>query len=228
MDRRVGGAAVAALALLAVLVPGTAHAAVSTAHPAGHPAANTAANPADEIFYPPGQEPPPKPVETPAATAADAAADAPADPAADATGTAEDPDEFSGLSDREREAAHARGSRAANDLMGWRPSLYRGKWYLPGREDKRRCILDRESNFNYRANGRDYHGAYQMSADLGRGATWMMLPEVRREMGEEGVAIVEALRKITPNRWNRYWQDRAFWTIWRHGEGARHWRGDHC
>ena len=38
-------------------------------------------------------------------------------------------------------------------------------------------------------------------------------------------ALVRALRKTTPNNWNRYWQDRAFWTIWRNGEGAGHWRG---
>ena len=24
--------------------------------------------------------------------------------------------------------------------------------------------------------------------------------------------------------WNRYWQDRAFWTIWRKGKGSFHWR----
>jgi hypothetical protein len=26
-------------------------------------------------------------------------------------------------------------------------------------------------------------------------------------------------------KWNRYWQDRAFWTIWRKGKGKSHWRG---
>jgi hypothetical protein len=24
-------------------------------------------------------------------------------------------------------------------------------------------------------------------------------------------------------QWNRYWQDRAFWTIWRDGRGKSHW-----
>ncbi len=212
MGRRMGVAAVAAVALLAALAPGAAQA----AEPGVNPAATPALNPADEVFYPEGQEPPAKPADKPA--------DKPAaeEPAETPPATAE---ELSGLSDRDREAAHARGSRMAVDLMGWQQSLYQGKWFMPGKEDVRRCILDRESNFNYRATSGVYHGAYQMSAALARGATWMMQPEVRREMGEEGVAIVEALRKLTPNRWNRYWQDRAFWTIWRNGEGASHWRG---
>jgi len=127
--------------------------------------------------------------------------------------------------ERDREAALARGSRQAADLMGFMPSLYQGKWFMPGREDVRRCIVLRESHANYRASSGTYHGAYQMSSALAVGATWMMQKEVRREMGEEGVTIVQALRKITPDNWNRYWQDRAFWTIWRNGEGAGHWGG---
>lgn len=199
MRLRAGLAAAVAVGLLAVVVPGAAHAAA----------------PANEVFYPAGQEPKPevkpesKPEPNPDAE--------PAAPANDA--------DLAALNDRDREAAHARGSRMAVDLMGFMPSLYQGKWFMPGKEDVRRCILDRESNFNYRATSGVYHGAYQMSAALARGATWMMQPEVRREMGEEGVAIVEALRKTTPNRWNRYWQDRAFWTIWRNGDGASHWHG---
>ena len=125
----------------------------------------------------------------------------------------------------DREAALARGSRQAADLMGFLPSLYQGKWFKPGKEDVRRCIVLRESHANYRATNGTYHGAYQMSRALARGATWMMQKEVRREMGDEGVAILKALRKTTPNNWNRYWQDRAFWTVWRDGAGARHWRG---
>jgi len=125
----------------------------------------------------------------------------------------------------DREAALARGGRAAADLMGFMPSLYQGKWFMPGKEDVRRCIVLRESHANYRATNGTYHGAYQMSRALARGATWMMQKEVRREMGEEGVAILKALRKTSANNWNRYWQDRAFWTIWRDGAGAQHWRG---
>lgn len=197
MRVRAGLAAAVAVGLIAVVIPASAHAAA----------------PANEVFYPEGQEPPAQ--KAPEAKP-DAAPAAPA-PAADA--------DLSAMNDREREAAHARGSRMAVDLTGWMPSLYQGKWFMPGREDVRRCILDRESNFNYRSTNGTYHGAYQMSSALARGATWMMQPEVRREMGDEGVAIVEALRKTTPNKWNRYWQDRAFWTIWRNGSGASHWHG---
>jgi hypothetical protein len=157
---------------------------------------------AEDVFYPEGQDPAdaPKP-------------DAPED------------DEPVAASGDDREAALARGSRQAADLLGFMPSLYQGKWFMPGNEDVRRCIMMRESNGNYRASSGTYHGAYQMSSALARGATWMMQKEVRREMGEEGVKILQALRSTTPNTWNRYWQDRAFWTIWRDGSGAGHWRG---
>lgn len=128
-------------------------------------------------------------------------------------------------SSTDREAALARGNRQAADLMGFMPSLYQGKWFRPGKEDVRRCIVLRESHANYRATNGTYHGAYQMSRALAVGATWMMQKEVKREMGEEGVAILRELRKLTPNKWNRYWQDRAFWTIWRDGKGSRHWSG---
>jgi hypothetical protein len=136
---------------------------------------------------------------------------APADPAAS--------------SELDRELALIRGDREAADMLGYLPSLYTGKWFKPGKEDVRRCIMDRESNFNYRANNGTYFGAYQMSAPLAVGATWMMQREIRKEFGQEGMDIVQALRKLTPDKWNRYWQDRAFWTIWRDGEGKQHWHG---
>ena len=152
---------------------------------------------ADDIFYPEGQEPA-----------------APADDPKPAAASTDD-----------RETALSRGDRQAADLLGFLPSLYQGKWFMPGNEDERRCIMLRESHANYRASSGTYHGAYQMSSALAVGATWMMQREVRRELGDEGVAIVAALRKTTPNNWNRYWQDRAFWTIWQAGSGAGHWNG---
>lgn len=188
---------------------GTTAALVALVFAVGLPASAMAAQPGDEVF---------QPIETQQADPVDPES-LDAEPASDG-----DPADVP-MTEREREAAHALGSRAASDLLGFEPSLYTGKWFMPGKEDVRRCILNRESNFNYRATSGVYHGAYQMSAALARGATWMMQAEVRREMGAEGVAIVQALRKATPNRWNRYWQDRAFWTIWRKGNGASHWRG---
>lgn len=149
-------------------------------------------------------------------------------PVADGEGVETATTEVPNASEADREFALLRGDREAADLMGFLQSLYLGKWFMPGREDVRKCIVDRESNFNYRANNGTYFGAYQMSRELGVGATWMMQKEVSKEFGNEGVDIVQALRKITPDKWNRYWQDRAFWTIWRSGEGARHWGGARC
>lgn len=128
----------------------------------------------------------------------------------------------------EREYLYATGFHPlANLLRGASESLYRGKWFVPRHEGRRMCIVNRESNGNYEAvSSRGlYRGAYQMSRALAVGATWQMQSEVRREMGEEGLKMVQALREIPPNRWNRYWQDRAFWTIWAKGKGQRHWRG---
>lgn len=115
----------------------------------------------------------------------------------------------------------------ANDHTGVRESLYRGKWFIPRHDDRRKCIMKRESNGNYRAvsAGGLYRGAYQMNRALGVGATWEMQREVRREMGDEGITMLRALREVPPDKWNRYWQDRAFWTIWRGGQGKKHWGG---
>lgn len=125
------------------------------------------------------------------------------------------------------ETAHAFGSEQSNDLKGFIPSLYRGKWFMPAKEDRRRCISKREAHHNYKAvsAGGLYRGAYQFSSALARGATWMMQSEVKKEMGEVGVELVKELRKKPMNQWNRYWQDRAFWTIWANGRGANHWHG---
>jgi hypothetical protein len=115
----------------------------------------------------------------------------------------------------------------ANALRGLMPSLYQGKYFMVRHEDRRRCIVRRESGGNYRAvsSGGIYRGAYQMNRALSRGATWMMQREVRRDMGEEGVRMLRELRDQPADRWNRYWQDRAFWTVWNMGDGSRHWGG---
>ena len=129
-----------------------------------------------------------------------------------------------------RELTWIRGGREAADATGFEPSLYTGKWFMPGKEDVRRCIVERESHSNYRANNGSYFGAYQMSSALAVGATWMMQAEVKKEFGDEGEKIVKMLRKLTPDKWNRYWQDRAFWTIWSapEGRGPGHWGGAGC
>ena len=111
------------------------------------------------------------------------------------------------------------GHPLSNDRMGYELSLYQGKWYMPAREDVRKCIMERESHFNYRADNGHYRGAYQMSGALARGALWMMKPEIKAEMGDRGIAKLNELMHTPVVKWNRYWQDRAFWTIWRKGQG---------
>ena len=131
-----------------------------------------------------------------------------------------------GGADVSGDLSHALGSKKSKDMKGYEPSLYRGKWFMPKKEHRRRCIMDRESNNLYRAvsAGGKYRGAYQMNRALAIGATHMMMKEVRKEMGKPGVRALKGLREIPTQQWNRYWQDRAFWTIWRKGKGAFHWR----
>lgn len=121
------------------------------------------------------------------------------------------------------------------DLNGVESSLYRGRYFRPSLETKRRCIVKRESNGHYFSISRSgYRGAYQMSSALARGATWMMLPEHRTVLGtEQAKAVLATLRKTPANKWPRYWQDAAFSTIhnWRGvSSGAKHWHGGrwHC
>lgn len=127
-------------------------------------------------------------------------------------------------------------SSQTRDLKGYEPSLYRGKYFRASVEKRRKCIVIRESEARYNAINptRKYRGAYQVSPELARGATWMMLKEHKALLGEDRAKrILEKLRKSRMNTWPRYWQDAAFSTIhnWeRTGAGAAHWAGGrwHC
>lgn len=117
--------------------------------------------------------------------------------------------------------------RVAVSTTGYAPSLYRGKWYSAKWEDERKCIMDRESNFNYRAANKtsSARGAYQFLDSQWRdGLVWMMLDEGGNKKE------IKALRNKPINKWSRYYQDRAFFTAWRHGEGRHHWHypGSRC
>lgn len=112
----------------------------------------------------------------------------------------------------------------ASDMRGIEPSLYRGEWYNPKHEGTRRCIIARESRGDYRAaNGSSSaRGAYQFLDRQWRdGLVWMMLEEEpkRSPLRKE----IKALREVPIHKWNRYWQDRAFWTAYRDGQGVHHW-----
>jgi len=117
--------------------------------------------------------------------------------------------------------------RVAASTKGYAQSLYRGKWYNKKWEDERKCIMWRESRHNYKAANKtsSARGAYQFLDKKWRdGLVWMMLDEGgnKKEM--------KALRKKPIHKWNRYYQDRAFFTAWRHGEGKDHWslQGKEC
>lgn len=122
-------------------------------------------------------------------------------------------------------------SDEANDLKGVQGSLYTGKYFSPGLEAKRKCIVDRESSGVYTVVNPtgSYRGAYQMSRALSDGVTWMMLDEHKDLLGADAAKqVLETLRSKPINEWNRYWQDAAFSTIanWEGtGSGLKHWGG---
>lgn len=116
-------------------------------------------------------------------------------------------------------------SKDAKDMKGFEPSLYRGKWYTPKAERQRKCIMDRESSFSYHAANptSSARGAYQFLDNNWRdGLVHMFIKESKKT--DDG--LVKEARKLFGkpiHKWNRYWQDRAFFTAWRFGEGKHHW-----
>ena len=116
-------------------------------------------------------------------------------------------------------------SEIADDMKGYEPSLYRGKWYDSKWEKSRKCIMNRESKFSYRAANKSSsaRGAYQFLDSQWRdGLVWMMLKESKKT--NDGLsAEINTLFDKPIHRWSRYYQDRAFFTAWQHGEGKHHW-----
>lgn len=114
---------------------------------------------------------------------------------------------------------------------GAQASAYKGKFYRPFQEKIRKCILRRESNYHYFSTNRKsgYFGGYQMTKELMHGAAWMFMPELRKEVGKERATKIRQILQATPgHKWNRYWQDRAFYTVFNWectGSGAKHWGG---
>ena len=127
-------------------------------------------------------------------------------------------------------------SAETRDMRGVEASMYRGRYFRASVEPKRRCIAERESEGHYDvvSPSGSYFGAYQVSRPLAQGATWMMLKEHKKLMGETAAKKVLAHLRVTPmNKWPRYWQDAAFHTVinWDHTlSGAAHWAGGrwHC
>lgn len=106
-------------------------------------------------------------------------------------------------------------------------SLYRGEHYRKSDEGKRKCIRDRESNNHYHAINRTgkYRGAYQMSPELAVGAGWMIQKDLISNGMSKRLAkdVGQSLRDNPANKWHPFWQDYAFWLVWDHGNGKKHW-----
>lgn len=103
------------------------------------------------------------------------------------------------------------------------PSAYRGTYWHPQDEPRRRCIVERESGNRPDALSAGGHGGlYQMTPALWEGAVWMM-----RTDPLDPITYTQRIRlqSIPVTKASRYWQDRAFWTVWNYGAGARHWAG---
>lgn len=105
---------------------------------------------------------------------------------------------------------------------GWRPSLYRGKWFRKSVEPIRKCIGTRESHFQYMlSNG----GAYQfMSGWKPSAGAWMLKREIRAKHGRKAADHAWHVLASHPfNQWSRWAQDALFYTVWRDGKGKHHW-----
>lgn len=116
----------------------------------------------------------------------------------------------------------------ASSTTGYAASLYKGKWYHKKWEDERKCIMRRESHYNYKAANKSSsaRGAYQfLDSQWRESLTHMLMPEHRDRRAE-----VLELREKPIHKWSRYWQDAAFFVAWRHGEGRHHWHysGGNC
>jgi hypothetical protein len=115
-------------------------------------------------------------------------------------------------------------------MRGALPSMYRGLYFHVGQETLRRCIGQREGMFQYDVRGGgggNYFGTYQFSRAFQNGIPYMMAKESRRT--HDGLRVEAlTLRRIPINRWSRYWQDRAFYTVLNFNglnSGRHHWSG---
>lgn len=113
----------------------------------------------------------------------------------------------------------------AKDLEGWERSMYKGIWFDPTAWNERKCIMKRESNYRYKAKNptSSASGAYQFLDSKWRdGLVWMMLDESKKT--NDGLrSEIKKLRDKPITKWSRYFQDRAFYTAWRFGDGRHHW-----
>ena len=106
---------------------------------------------------------------------------------------------------------------------GYQKSAYRGRWFDPRWESVRKCIGTRESHFQYMLSD---GGTYQFMASnrWPISLAWMMKKETRKVYGKaQANRMWRVLSHHEVNQWSRYWQDQAFWVVFRHGAGKHHW-----
>jgi len=119
-------------------------------------------------------------------------------------------------------------SKDAKDWKGYKKSLYRGKYYSKDQEHFRQCVMHRESRHNYRAANRvsSARGAYQFLDNKWRnGLVYMMIKESKKS-DDFLIPEIKDLRKKPIHKWNRYYQDRAFFTAMNYNgkwSGKKHW-----
>lgn len=119
-------------------------------------------------------------------------------------------------------------SKDAKDRKGYEKSLYRGKYYHKDQERFRQCVMKRESHHNYRAANRSSsaRGAYQFLDNHWRdGLVHMMLKESKKKDDQLHKDLKELFDKPI-HKWNRYYQDRAFFTALNYNgkwSGKKHW-----
>lgn len=104
-------------------------------------------------------------------------------------------------------------------------SKYRGYYFMVApAEDARRCIVWRESRNTLDAvSPGDHKGLYQMTDELADGAVWHMRFDPIDPITK---AQRVRLQSMPVTKWPRYWQDRAFYSIWNYtgpGSGRDHW-----
>ena len=116
-------------------------------------------------------------------------------------------------------------SEAAKDWKGYEPSLYTGQHYDSKWAGVRKCIQHRESRVNYRARSSisTGSGAYQFLDSKWRISLTHMMIQESRATRDGLIEEIKALRSKPIDKWNRYYQDRAFFTAWDNGRGADHW-----
>jgi hypothetical protein len=121
-----------------------------------------------------------------------------------------------------------------DDMHGYRPSVYQGRYYKASQESFRKCVMMRESSYRYGArnrSGSSAAGAYQFLDNAWRknsgSLPWMMHAENKKVYGSaEAKKILRVLKSTPIERWGRAWQDQAFFTALNFNgawSGKKHW-----